>query len=73
VEGDLTEPPWGECQTAERTWKGPTPKKKRDPHETKDAEAKKRPQTETPQMQAHEDTPKEVEELGDDDYHRRRL
>ena len=54
----MTEPPWGECQTAERTWKGPTPKKKRDPHETKDAEAKKRPQTETPQMQAHEDTPR---------------
>ena len=48
-------------------------KKQRDPLETKDAAAKQREQTQPPQMQAHDDRAKEVEEhdktpqeLGDD-------
>ena len=54
------------------------PKKQTDPRETKDAATKQRTQTQTPQMQSHEDCAQEVEEHGetpqevDDDSHRQR-
>ena len=60
----------------------PTPKRQRDPHETKDDAAKQQKQRETPLMQSHDDvrqeeqtqdeTPHEDGEGGEDDpYHRR--
>ncbi len=72
------EPPQEGCLEPGKTWYSPTPKKQRDSLETKDAAAKQREQTQPPQIQAHDDCAKEVEEhdetpqeLGDDDRHQR--
>jgi hypothetical protein len=55
------------------------PKKQRDHLETKDAAAKQRTQTQTPQMQSYDDVAHEVEghdetpqEVGDDGHRQRR-
>ena len=72
----------------EHQWKGgttssgPTPKRQRDLHGTKDDAAKQQTQQETPQMPSHDDvrqeeqtqeeTPHDEREGEDDDRHRRR-